>query len=196
MLTSKYTSRVAAAGATAALAAGTVLVAMPAADAKPASLKSSYTCDTALGAQTMAITAKLDTPNKVKKGKKVGDRAVKMTVVIPESLVTPMRDVLGIEKLSGEATAIKYAVGSKKLPLKNVKFPETDVPDSGSMTVRAKGVASGFKLKKPGKYAITIPKSFTLNAYNQNGDPVPTSPFPCSRDAAAPSKIDSIKVVK
>ncbi len=193
---SKHTSRLAAAGATAALAAGTVLVAMPAAEAKPASLKSSYTCETALGSQTMAVTTKLDLPTKVKKGTKVADRPVKMTVVVPESLVTPMRDILGISALSGSASNIKYAVGSKKVPLANVRIPKTTVPDSGSMTLHAKGVAKGFKLTKPGKYAITIPKSFTFNANNQDGQPVPTSPFPCSRDAGAPAKIGTLKVVK
>jgi hypothetical protein len=190
-------TRLAAIGGTAALAATTVLVAAPAAEAKPASLKSSYTCATALGDQTMAVTIKLDLPAKVKKGKKVAARPVKMTVVVPESLVAPMRDVLGISALSGSASNIKYRVGKLRVPLKKVTIPKTKVPASGAMTLKAKGVASGFKApKKKGKLVVSIPKSFTFNASNQNGQPVPSSPFACSVGSGAPTKLGTIKVVK
>lgn len=188
-------ARLAALGATAALVGGTALVAAPA-EAKPASLKSSYTCTTALGDQTMAVTVKLDLPTKVKRKKPVADRPVKMTVVIPESLVTPMRDVLGISALSGSASDITYSVGSKKVPLANVTIPRTDVPDSGTMTLQARGTAKGFKLKKPGKYVVKIPSSFTFNADNQDGQPVPSSPFPCSVANGAPTKLGTIQVTR
>ena len=189
-------ARTVAAIAATALATSTVLVAGSPAEAKPVSLKSSYTCTTALGDQTMAVTIKLDLPTKVKKGTKVKSRPVNMVVVVPESLVTPMRDVLGITALSGSASAIKYSVGSMKLPLKGVKIPRTDVPDSGAMTLKAKGVATGFKLKKPGKYVVKIPKAFTFNAKDQNGNAVPSSPFPCSLADGAPSQLGTIKVTR
>jgi hypothetical protein len=189
-------SRLAALGATTALAAGTVLMAAPAAQAKPLSLKSSYTCATALGDQTMAVTIKLDLPTKVKKNAKVADRPVAMTVVVPESLVTPMRDILGITALSGSASNIKYAVGSTKVPLAKVKIPRTNVPDSGPMTLHAKGIAKGFSIKKPGTYTVTIPKAFTFNANNQDNQPVPTSPFPCTLASGAPTKLGTLKVTK
>ena len=181
--------------ATTALAA-TVLVAAPSAEAEPVSLKSSYTCATILGDQAVAVTTRLDLPTKVKKGVKVKDRPVRMIVVLPEALVTPMRDVLGITALSGSATDIKYSVGSKKVPLAKVKIPRTDVPASGSMTLRASGIAKGFTLKKTGRYVVRIPKSFTFNAQDQNGDPVPSSPFSCAVTDGAPTKLGSIKVVR
>jgi len=174
--------------------AATVLVGAPAAEAKPVSLKSRYTCATAVGEQTLPVTIKLDLPTKVKKGKKVADSKAKMVVVVPESLVTPLRDILGVSALSGTATAIKYSVGSKKVPLAKVKVPRTAVPDSGSMTLRGSGVAKGFTLKKPGKYTVRIPKSFTFNPKNQDGDALPS--FPCTLAAGAPSKIGTIKVVR
>lgn len=181
--------------ATTALAA-TVLVAAPSAEAKPVSLKSSYTCATALGDQTLTVTTKMNLPTKVKKGKKVPDSTVKMVVVVPETLVTPMRDILGITALSGSATDIKYSVGTKKIPLVKVKIPRTDVPASGSMTLRGSGIAKGFTLKKTGTYAVKIPKDFMFNALDQNGDPAPSSPFPCALSDGAPAKLGSIKVVK
>lgn len=190
-------TRLAAVGGTAALAATTVLVAAPAAEAKPASLESSYTCATALGDQTMGVTIKLDLPAKAKKGKKVAARPVKLTVVVPETLVTPMRDLLGISALSGSASSIKYQVGKLQVPLKNVTIPKTPVPASGPMTLKAKGVAGAFKApKKKGKVVVSIPKSFTFNASNQDGQPVPSSPFSCSVASGAPTKLGTIKVVK
>ena len=188
-------ARLAALGATAALVGGTFLVAAPA-EAKPVSLKSSYTCATALGDQTMAVTIKIDLPTKVKRKKPVASRPVKMTVVIPESLVTPMRDILGITALSGSASDITYSVGAKSVALANVKIPRTDVPDSGTMTLQASGTAKGFKLTKPGKYVVKIPTSFTFNADNQDGQPVPSSPFPCSVADGAPTKLGTIKVTR
>ena len=187
---------IAAFATTAALATSTVLVAGSPAEAKPASLESSYVCATALGDQTMAVTIKIDLPTKVKKGTKVKDRPVNMVVVVPESLVTPMRDVLGITALSGSASDIKYSVGSTKVPLAKVKIPRTDVPDSGPMTLKAKGIAKGFTLKKPGTYAVKIPKSFTFNAKNPDGATVPSSPFTCGLADGAPSKLGTIKVTR
>ena len=182
-------------GATAALVGGTFLVAAPA-EAKPVSLKSAYTCATALGDQEMAVTIKIDLPTKVKRKKPVAARPVRMTVVIPESLVSPMRRVLGISALSGSASDITYSVGAKKVPLANVTIPRTDVPDSGTMTLQARGTAKGFKLTKPGKYVVKIPTSFTFNAANQDGQPVPSSPFPCAVADGAPTKLGTIKVTR
>jgi hypothetical protein len=70
------------------------------------------------------------------------------------------------------------------------------VPDSGGMTLKAKGIANGFKApKKPGSYVVSIPKAFTFNALNQDGQPVPTSPFPCAVADGAPTKLGTLKVV-
>lgn len=195
-LTARST-RLAALGATTALAAGSVLVAAPAAQAKPVSLKSNYTCATALGDQSLDVTIKIDLPAKVKKNSKVKSRPVNMIVKLPESLVSPMRDILGITEISGSASAIKYSVGSKKIPLSKVKIAKTAVPGSGGMTLKAKGTANGFKApSKPGKYTVKIPGGFTFNALNQDGQPVPTSPFPCTLTKGSPSKLGTIKVVK
>lgn len=185
-----------AALAATALATTALVAAAPAAEAKPASLKSAYTCATALGDQAMDVTIRIDLPAKVKKGAQVKDRPVNMTVVVPESLVSPMRDLLGITALSGSASNIKYTVGATKVPLKNVKIARTDVPESGAMTLKAKGVAAGFTIKKPGTYTVSIPKAFTFNANNQDGEPVPSSPFGCSVAGDAPTKLGSIKVTR
>ena len=188
--------RLGALGVSTALVAGTIVATAPAAEAKPVSPKSSYTCATALGDQTMGVTVKIDLPTRVKRNRPVASRPVKMTVVVPESLVTPMRDVLGITALSGSASDIAYRVGAKRVPLANVTIPRTDVPASGAMTLKASGTAKGFKLRKPGKYVIRIPGSFTFNANNQDDQPVPSSPFPCTVAEGAPTKLGVLKVVR
>ena len=190
-------TRLAAGGAVAALAATTVLVATPSAEARPATLRSSYSCATALGPQVMKVTIRLNLPPKVKRGKKVAARPVNLTVVVPASLVDPMRDLLGISALSGSASSIRYTVGSKSVPLTKVRIPKTTVPKSGAMVLRAKGVAGAFKApKKRGRYVVRIPKSFVFNANNQNGQPVPSSPFTCTVAKGAPTKLGTIRVVK
>lgn len=166
--------------------------------AKPSSLKTTYSCEASLlGAQDVGVTIKLDLPAKVKKGAKVGSRPVKMTVVLPASLVDPLRDLLMVDELSGEATAIKYAVGAKKIPLKGVKLAPTAVPDSGPMTLQAKGVAGGFKApSKPGTAAVKVPSTFTFTARDGDGNVIGGSGFPCSVGDGAPTKLGSIKVTK
>lgn len=190
-----------AALAATALAATTLVAAAPAhaqTQAKPASLKTNYTCEASvLGAQDVGVTIRIDLPTKVKKGKAVASRPVNMSVVLPASLVDPLRDILGVDELSGDATAIKYAVGSQKIPLKNVKLAPTTVPDSGPMTLKAKGVAGGFKApKKPGTAVVKVPSSFTFTARDSDGSVIGGSGFPCALTDGAPSKLGSIKITK
>ena len=58
------------------------------------------------------------------------------------------------------------------------------------MTLKAKGIANGFKApKKQGKLIVSIPKSFTFNAGNQDGQPVPSRRSTCSVAKGAPTKL-------
>ncbi|GAA4691767.1 DUF6801 domain-containing protein [Nocardioides conyzicola] len=187
-------TRFAAVGGTAALAAAAVLVAAPAAEAKTASLKSSYSCQTDFGAQEVGVTTTMVLPAKVKKNKLVAAKPVKLLVVIPESLATLMRTV-GITSLSGSASGVKASVGTTKVAVKGVKFPATNVPASGPMKIKAAGTASAFKIKKPGTYVVSIPKSFKFTAKDQNGNPLLNN-APCTVVKGAPTKLGKLKVVK
>jgi hypothetical protein len=191
---SRRGSRLVAAGATVALAVGTVLVAAPAAEAKTFSLKSSFVCSTDFGDQTFPVTTKIKLPAKVKKGTSIPGKTVKMQVVIPAALAGLMSSV-GIESLSGSASGVKAKIGSTKVPVKNVAFPDTKVPSSGDMKINAKGKASSVKLKKPGVYTVSIPKKFKFTAVNQDGDPLLTK-SPCSLAPGEKSKLGTLKVTK
>ena len=187
-------TRLAAVGGTAALAATTVLVAAPAAEAKPASVKSTYSCQTDFGAQDVGVTTTMVLPAKVKKGKKVPSKPVKLLVVIPEGLTTLMRGV-GITSLSGSASGVKASVGTTKVAVKGVKFPATTVPASGAMKIKASGTAAAFKIKKVGTYTVSIPKKFNFTAKDQNGNALLNN-APCTVVKGSPTKIGKLKVVK
>ena len=187
-------TRLAAVGGTAALAASAVLVAAPAAEAKPASVKSSYSCQTDFGPQTVAVTTRMVLPAKVKRNKPVPGKPVRLQVVIPESLATAMR-TFGITSLSGSASGVKASVGATKVPVTGVTFPATAVPASGAMKINAAGKAKAFKIKKPGKYVVSVPKKFAFTAKDQNGNALLNN-APCSLVAGSKSTITTLKVVK
>ena len=190
-------TRLAAVGGTAALAATTVLVAAPAAEAKPASLQSSYTCATALGAQTMGVTIKLDLPGKVKKGKKVAARPVKMTVVVPETLVTPMRDLLGISALSGLGEQHQVPGRQAAGAAEEREHPEDagpgqrpDDPQGEGRRRRVQGA------EEEGQARRQHPEVVHVQREQPRRPAGASSPFSCSVASGAPTKLGSIKVVK
>ncbi|RYI99257.1 MAG: hypothetical protein EON52_26295 [Actinomycetales bacterium] len=78
-----------------------------------------------------------------------------------------------------------------------MKLAPTAVPDSGPMTLKAKGVAGGFKAPaKPGALTVKVPSTFTFTARDASGAAIGGSGFPCSLADGAPSKLGSIKVTK
>lgn len=194
MSISMHTSRLAAAGVTIALGAGTALVAMPAAEAKTLTATRAFTCATDFGDQTFPVTTKVDLPAKVKKGRTVPGKTVTMRVVIPEGLAGAMSGI-GIESLQGTAKGVAAKVGATKVPIKGVKFPATEVPSSGDMTIKAKGKAAPFKIKKPGTYNVLLPKRFKFTAVDQAGNTLLDNAI-CSLNAGEVAKIGSLKVTR
>jgi hypothetical protein len=167
----------------------------PAAQATPASITTSYTCPTPFGPQTVTGTTSVNLPASVAAGQKVRDRQVKVRVVIPAAFVRAARGFLGITAISGKATEASYRVGAKKVPLTGLVLPRTALPASGPLTLKATGIAKGFRLANPGTYAVKVPLSFRLHAADQDGEPIPGTPLSCTLAPGAPSKLGSIKVV-
>lgn len=191
-MTTRLKSRIAAFGAAVAVGSAGLVAVSPAADA--ASGSADYTCATSLGPQVVTVTTKVSFPNKAKKGTKVPAKKVTLTVTLPEGLTSGLSG-LGVTSLSGSAEKVKAKVGSINVPLKNVVFKDQKVPSSGSMKIKAKGTTVPFKLKKPGTYAISIPKKFTFSAQDQNGNTLIDNSS-CTLNAGEKSKIGSIKVSK
>ena len=198
MLTSKHTSRLAVVGATVALAAGTVLVATPA-DAAVKSVKTGFTCQSDLGPQSFDITTKMDLPAKVKKGKTVPGKPVKLVAVISSETADLLR-AIQVKYISVTADKTVASAGKTKIPVTGVHSPKTKVPASGGFTVTSKGLASDFSIKKPGSYAVKIPTKFlfTITQYTDaqpDGSPL-LQDAPCSVDKGEPTKISTLKVTK
>lgn len=190
-MTTRLVSRIAGLGTALALGSATLVAVSPAADAATGKAVN-YTCTTpTLGDLKVTVATKVALPKSVKKGTKIRSKRVVLTVVLPEETVDGLR-FLGITSLSGSATGAKAKVGAKKVALKGVSFDDQAVPASGTMKIKAKGKTAPVTLRKRGKQAISIPKTFKLTASSQNGPLV--SNAPCSLDAGQKTKIGTIKV--
>ncbi len=181
-----------------ALAAGTVLVATPA-DAAVKSVKTGFTCASDFGPQSFDITTKMDLPAKVKKGKTVPGKPVKLVAKISSGTADLLRTI-GAKYISVTADKTVASAGKTKIPVAGVHSPKTKVPASGGFTVTSKGKAADFSIKKPGKYAVKIPTKF-LFSITQYTDQFPDgAPLlqdaQCAADKGEPTKISTLKVTK
>lgn len=196
---SKHISRLVALGAATALAAGTVLIATPAAQAKVASVKSGFTCDSDFGPQQFDIKTTMDLPVKVKKGKTVPGKPVKLVASISSGTADLLR-ALEVTHISVTADKVKASVGATKIPVTDVKSAKTAVPASGGFNVVSKGTASSFSIAKPGTYTVKIPTKFlfSITQYNAtfpDGAPLLEN-LGCAVDKGEPTKIGTLKVTK
>ena len=199
MSISKHMSRLVALGATTALAAGTVLMAAPAAEAKVSSVKSGFTCDSDFGPQKFDITTKMDLPAKVKKGKSVPGKPVRLVAAISSETADLLR-AIGAEYISVTADKVKASAGSTKIPVAGVKSPKTAVPETGGFNVVAKGTAAAFSIAKPGSYTVKIPTKFLFSitqytAAQPDGSPLLEN-LGCAVDKGEPTKLTTLTVTK
>ena len=193
MSSAAVSRRVAAIGAATVIGIGGALVG-GVAPAQAAKVSTSYTCTTIAGPATTDATIKLGLPKKVKAGSTVSARPFKATVVLPSELVDTLRFV-GVTSISGDASKVRYSVGSVKVPVNKAKIKKTKVPASGTMTLVLKGTSAAFKAPAAGKHKVTTPKSFTLALKNQSGDPL-GGDIPCTRDKGAASKLTTLTTTK
>ena len=183
-----------ASAAVTAIAATALVATVAPAEAKPASITTSYTCGTPVGPQTVSGTTSVNLPTRVKVGKKLADRPVHVRVTVPAEFVAAAR-MFGITAISGRATRASYRVGAQKIPLTKLVLPRTTLPASGPLTLKATGVAKGFRLTKAGTYAVQVPASFRIQAADQDGRTFPGGPLPCTLASGAPSKLGTITAV-
>lgn len=198
-MNSTITKKLAAVGATVALGAGAALAVAPAAEAKVHSVKSGFTCDSDFGPQSFDITTKMDLPAKVKKGKTVPGKPVKLVAAISSDTADLLR-AIGAKYISVTADKTKASAGKTKIPVADVHSPKTKVPASGGFTVTSKGKAADFSIKKPGKYSVKIPTKFlfTITQYTDafpDGAPL-LQDAQCAADKGTPTTVSTLKVTK
>jgi hypothetical protein len=169
------------------------LVAAPA-HAELRTLTTSYTCDSSFGGGTSAVTVKVDIPARVKAGRQVDARRINFKIVVPDELADTLRD--NATAISATATA-KYRVGAKRIPIRNLEIPRTEIPAEGDIVIRGSGRAGAFTIDEPGRYAVKVPKGLAavVKAY---GTPIGTvtTDLTCALADGAPAKLATLRVVR
>lgn len=174
---------------------GSLLVGPAPAYAELRKLTTTYDCDAGLfGSGSSAVTVKVDLPGRVRAGREVDSRRITFRIVVPEELVDQLRG--NAEAISATATA-KYRVGAKRIPIRNLRIPRTDVPAEGAMVIRGSGRAAAFTIDEPGRYAVKVPRGLAadVTAYLSSGGEF-TVPMSCALAAGAPAKLATLRVVR
>lgn len=164
------------------------------AEAAPASLATTYSCATGFGTESSDVRLSADFPSAVASGSTVDARRVGFSVTVPPRFVGYLRQ-FGVKSVSGRGSKASYRVGSAKHPLRKLRLPQTDVPASGAMVLKGKGVASAFTAPSAGSYAVRVPTSFTatMKATTSSGD-TQTIDLSCSLAKGAPSRLGTLTV--
>ena len=184
--------------ATAMVAGGSmaVLGAAPASAATVSSGSLTYTCITSFGAKDFGVKASMGLPVSAAPGKTVTPKNTKMDLVIPEDVVGALK-FFKMTAVSGQSDDATYtpngAADPAPVAISNLKSPLTKLPDSGPLTLHAVGTAGSFTAGKAGHtVSLKMPQSFTVNAQDQSGNPLP--PFPCTLAANQKDGIGNVKV--
>lgn len=173
-----------------------LLVGASPARAEVRTLTTRYACQSDFGGGRSAVTVKVDLPDQVKAGRQVDARRITFRIVVPDALVTELRDN-SVDAVSATGTA-KYRVGAKRVPIRNLTVPRTDVPAEGAMVLRGSGRAGAFIINEPGRYAVKVPKGLIaeVTAY---GVPIVgqvTTDLTCTLVRGAPATLSTLRVVR
>jgi hypothetical protein len=190
MLGSRTARKIAAGGVSAAFAAGSALLAVPANAATAAPLN--YTCTVPfLGAKTFTVTADTTLPDSVVAGSPLSGKA-DFTVTVPD-------DVRGLMAGLGdhiEGTADVQATSFGAAATLAGVIPSTAVPTTtGPFAIPASAPISGTAPTTPGTYQL-LAGDFTANAKLTKTDGSEFGPvaLPCTLDAGQNAVVDTVTV--
>lgn len=150
-----------------------------------------YACQLPAGAGGGSIPASVvgsvRLPAKVKAGRSLAGIPVTMKVTIPDAVIHQIAGALSFTQLGGKVTKGALQVGTtNRIPLGTLRIPTTTVPPAGSdMSLAAKGktARTAHAPRKPGKYTVKMPKSFTFDPVSNAQ--IQTGPLPCTLQGAA-----------
>lgn len=179
----------------------TSLLVLPAADAalpvsdraQPASVVTTYDCTSDFGYGSGAVRVSTKFPSSVQSSEKLASRAVRVRLTVPEEIVDELRRN-HVDSLEGSSSSTRLSVGAKRVRVRNVRLPLTELPDSGAMPLRGKGRISGFTLRRAGKYAVRVPKRFTADLTAWIDDASATRTLTCAAAAGAPRRLTTLLV--
>jgi len=151
MLGSSTARKIAAAGVTAAFAAGSALLAVP---AGAASGNVIFVCTTPVGDKEFVTVADTNLPATLTAGQSV-PVTITASVTIPADLSELAYGFLGARTVEGTAV-VKSKLNGAALPDINASVPSVPVPASGPVTVVATGAGPAFAPTAAGNYVFSM----------------------------------------
>ena len=157
-------------------------------------MKSTYSCQTDFGAQDVGVTTTMVLPAKVKKGKKVPSKPVKLLVVIPEA--PHDADALGrhhqpLGHGEGREGVGRHDQGRRQ----GRQVPRHQGARERRHEDQGRRHRERLQIKKPRQVHRVHPKKFNFTAKDQNGNPLLNN-APCTVVKGSPTKLGTLKVVK
>ena len=126
-----------------------------------------YRCSSDFGSGASAVRVRVTIPDQVAAGATVPARKIRFSIKVPADMVRVLRQY-GVDSVSATGRA-HFTVGSLKRRIRHLRIPDTNVPNSGGMTLKGSGRASSFTLTEAGTYAVKVTKSLTATATAHGG---------------------------
>lgn len=188
-------NRAAAFGAAGALAVGTAITGVGAANAAT----TSYNCDIPMvGVVPVPVTAKSPFPNEVRPGEAVPSEVQNMGVTLAPGLVGIIVNVLKVTSVAGTIADTALSVGDTSVPLTGITAATTALPTDGvtPATLPVTGTTGAFTAPTTlGSYPVKLPSSFTFTPTASDGGTPLVGSFPCTLPDGSSSQIGTMKVV-
>ena len=204
--------RLGAVAAAGALGAG-ALVAMAAPAATAATASTTYTCNfPALGARDIPVAITATLPPAANAGLDAPAIPVLLSVTLPGDVVDAAKGLFGANSIGGFSNDMVATLDelsssdAASLPLQNVRFPQTKVPDTVNTPLTLNtpspldpGVvpASTVPVSLPGAgtYNVVVPSAFKFTATKQ-GEQVMLADVPCTFKPGSPASLGSVLLAK
>lgn len=160
---------------------------------KKRTLDTAYVCDFGQGSGVIDVAVTVKLPKKVAAASTVAKRRIKVSLVLPADTVATMRQ-FGVESVAGRADGAKLRVGPTRAAVRTLRVPRTELPPSGSLTLRGTGRVSSFEAPAPGRYAVRVPKRLAveLTAYGDGSSF--EQGLACAVAPGAPSRLGTLRV--
>ncbi|MFJ2640831.1 MULTISPECIES: DUF6801 domain-containing protein [unclassified Streptomyces] len=194
----RHTARIAAVGAV-ALVAGFMPGTGAAADTRTAEADIAYTCDLPSGAQPVAVHVATELPVTTSVGTAIQPRDVTLSFELPRSALTasPGTEPAAVSGSARVLTEVSQRGESTEVPWQDLEIPETALPATGDLALRATGEvptitprSSGDVLFALGRLDVGLAPSTAEGA----GDAPPPLAVSCAVDPDQSAELATVTV--
>ncbi|KAA1418670.1 hypothetical protein F0U44_09235 [Nocardioides humilatus] len=153
-----------------------------------------YHCSSSFGDGDSDVRILATIPDRVAQGVSVPARTVTFKIKVPGRMVRMMR-LYGVDSVSGSGKA-SYFVGSLKRPIRDVHIPNTDVPNSGGMTIKGTGRAASFMINQAGTYDVKVSKKLLATVAAHVDGSSYSADLTCNVRRGESRKLASLEVIR